>query len=133
MKSKTTVLTGILRLLDSEIQTKALTINKLIDDDLALGVIAKCITQRNKSIEEYTKCNRTDLAQKELDEIDIYKRYQPSQLTTEELTKIVDEQIAESGAKTMKDMGQLMKILRTDLTGKANMELVSEIVKSKLS
>jgi uncharacterized protein len=132
MKNKESAVTDVLRLLDSEIQTKALTINKPITDDLVLDVITKGIKQRNESIEAYTKYNRQDLLQKEILERDIYKKYQPEQLSQEDLTKLIDEQIIATGAKTIKDMGLVMKILNPMIKGKADSKIVSEIIKSKL-
>ena len=133
MKYNTKFVTNTLRLLDSDIQRKALDLNKEITDDLVLDVIAKGIKQRTESIEMFNKGNRIELAKKEMIEQDIFKKYQPEQLSNEELTNIINQQIEISNAKTIKDMGRLMGFLMPLLKGKADSKTISEIVRSKLN
>ena len=133
MKCNTKFVTNTLRLLDSDIQRKALDLNKEITDDLVLDVIAKGIKQRTESIEMFNKGNRIELAKKEMIEQDIFKKYQPEQLSNEELTNIINQQIEISNAKTIKDMGRLMGFLMPLLKGKADSKTISEIVRSKLN
>ena len=66
-------------------------------------------------------------------EIEILSKYLPEQLTEEEIAKLVDEAIVESGATSARDMGKVMQILRPKTAGKADGKIVSEIVKQKLA
>ena len=73
-----------------------------------------------------------DLVQKEQAEVSILKRYQPEQLTPEELTKLIEEQIIITESKTIKDMGKLMKALTVIIKGRADNKVVSEIIRGRL-
>jgi len=132
MKDKTKFVTETLRCLDSDIQLKALNTKKPITDDLVLDVIAKCIKQRNDSVEIYTKHNRVNAAQKELSEIYIMQKYQPEQLTEDKVKQIIEATIELTGYTDLKDMGKLMKEVNQQVKGKADGKLVAELVKNVL-
>jgi uncharacterized protein YqeY len=104
---------------------------KLEDAD-ALAVIRKQAKQREDSIEQFTKGNRVDLADKEKHELEILKSYLPQELAEEELNKIIDEAVATTGASGLKDMGKVMKEANTQIAGRADGKLVSELVKKRL-
>jgi uncharacterized protein YqeY len=133
MKAKESDKVLILRGLDGAIQLKAKNDLVEIDEGLVIDVISKGIKQRNESIDAYVKGNRQDLADKEQVELDLYKAYLPAQLTEAEIVAIVDAAIAETGAKTIKEMGAVNKIVMPKIKGRADGKTVSEIVKSKLS
>lgn len=132
MKEKNSFVLNTLRMLDSDIQKKALDTNKPISDDLVLDVIVKCIKQRNESAQVYKENNRIEASEKELDEVLIMSKYQPTQLTQEEIIKIIDDAITLTGAKSIKEMGKLMKEVSPLVKGKADNKVVSEIIKGKL-
>ena len=98
-----------------------------------LKVIAKEAKQRKDSIEEYKKAGREELVSKEEAELKILESYLPEQMGEDEVKKIVEETIAETGASSMQDMGKVMGALTPKLKGKADMGMVSSIVKSSLS
>lgn len=98
-----------------------------------LIVIEKEAKKRRDSISEYGKANRQDLVDKEQSELDILETYLPEKMSEEEIRKIVDETISETNASTMQDMGKLMGALNGKLKGKADMGIVSNIVREKLS
>lgn len=89
--------------------------------------------QRRDSIEQFTNAGRDDLAEKESQELAIIETYLPEQVSDEEVTKIIDELIASSGATTMKDLGKVMGPAMKQLKGKADGKKIQEIVKSKLA
>lgn len=88
--------------------------------------------QRRDSIEQFTNAGRDDLAEKESQELAIIETYLPEQVSDEEVTKIIDELIASSGATTIKDLGKVMGPAMKQLKGKADGKKIQEIVKSKL-
>jgi uncharacterized protein len=88
--------------------------------------------QRRDSIEQFSNAGRDDLAEKESQELAIIETYLPEQVSDEEVTKIIDELIAASGATTMKDLGKVMGPAMKQLKGKADGKKIQEIVKSKL-
>lgn len=96
-------------------------------------VIEKQAKNRKDSIEEYSKANRQDLADKEQAELDILQVYLPEKMSEDEVRKVVDETITETNASSMADMGKLMGALNGKLKGKADMGMVSSIVREKLS
>jgi uncharacterized protein YqeY len=98
-----------------------------------MQVIGNQAKQRRDSIEEYKKASRQELVDKEQKELDILQSYLPEQMSEEEVTKIVENTINETGASGMADMGKVMGALNGKLKGKADMGMVSSIVKQKLS
>lgn len=105
---------------------------KATEDDV-LSVINKEAKQRRDSIEEYKKAERDELAKKEESELKILETYLPEQMSEDEVRSFVDQIISETGAVSMQDMGKVMGILNGKLKGKADMGLVSKLVREELS
>lgn len=104
-----------------------------LDDEQVLAILNKMIKQRRDAITQFEAGNRPDLAQKEASEITVIQTYLPAQLNEAEIEQAVDAAIKETGATSAKDMGKIMGALKTQLSGKADMTLVSAKVKAKLS
>ncbi len=103
-----------------------------IDEDV-LSVIQSQVKQRRDSIEQYTNAGRSELADKEKAELDILSAYLPAQMSEDEISKLVDEAVTQTGATSMADIGKVMGALMPKVKGKADGNLVSNLVKSKLS
>lgn len=101
------------------------------EEDVA-SVIQKQAKQRRDSIEQYKAGNRDDLAEKESKELQMLEAYLPEQMGEEEVRKLVDEAIAQTGASSPQDMGKVMGALMPKTKGKADGSLVSTIVREKL-
>ena len=114
------------------IQRKEVDDQTEIDDDEVLAILQKQIKQSQDAIEQFTKGERPDLAEKEQVHVDNLKVYLPAQLSEEEVSTAVATAISESGAESMKDMGKVMGILKGQLQGKADMGKVSGLIKAKL-
>ena len=104
-----------------------------LDDTQVMAVIQKMVKQRKDSISQFSDAGRTDLVEVEEAELSIINNYMPKQLSEAEIEAAVDKAISDSGANSMKDMGKLMGILKGQLDGQADMGLVSQLIKSKLS
>ena len=104
-----------------------------LDDTQVMAVIQKMVKQRKDSISQFSDAGRTDLVEVEEAELTIINNYMPKQLSEAEIEAAVDKAISDSGADSMKDMGKLMGILKGQLDGQADMGLVSQLIKSKLS
>lgn len=104
-----------------------------LDDSEVLSVVKKQIKQRQDSIEQFTKGERLEMAEKEKKEMEILKGYLPPELSADEIKKIIDEVIALTGALDMKDMGRVMKEVNAKTTGQADGRLVSDLVRERLS
>jgi uncharacterized protein YqeY len=104
-----------------------------LDDTQVMAVIQKMVKQRKDSISQFSDAGRTDLVEVEEAELSIINNYMPKQLSEAEIEAAVVKAISDSGADSMKDMGKLMGILKGQLDGQADMGLVSQLIKSKLS
>jgi uncharacterized protein YqeY len=101
------------------------------DDEIKL--LQKLVKQRKDSLEIYQQQNRTDLAQKESEEIEIIERFLPKQLSVDELRSEVASIISEVGASSPADMGKVMGAATKKLAGKADGKTISALVKEFLS
>jgi len=101
-------------------------------DEQIIEVISSEIKKRKDAIALYKQGNRPELVEKEEKEAEILKKYLPEQLSEEVLRKFVEESIAKTGAKEMKDMGKVMADLNPKIKGKADSGEVSKIVKELL-
>jgi len=133
MRSKDSEKLNAIRLLQSSIKQKEVDDRIEIDDKSILSIIEKMLKQRGDSIEAFKKANRNDLVLKEEFEVKILQTYMPEPLSLEEVEKEIDEAIKASDAKSMKDMGSVMNLVKTKLSGRANMAEVSQKIKEKLS
>lgn len=106
---------------------------KVLTEDEMSAIVAKEVKKRKESVKEYEDAGRSDIADNLKREIEILSKYLPEQLSEEEIAKMVEEAIADSGATSAKDMGKVMSILRPKTAGKADGKLVSDIVKEKLA
>lgn len=104
-----------------------------LDDSGVIDVIAKEVKKRRDVLPEFEKGGRADLVEATQREIEILLKYLPSQLTVEELDKIVSEVVSETGACSMKDMGKVMAALMPKVKGRSDGKTVNELVKKYLS
>jgi hypothetical protein len=104
-----------------------------LDDTRMLAVFDKMIKQRRESISHYSAAGRDELVAVEQAEIDVIQQYLPEALSETEITALVEQAIAATGAATIKDMGKLMGVLKPQLQGRADMGKVSQLIKSRLS
>jgi len=103
-----------------------------LDDAGVTAVLKKQIKQRQDSIEQFEKGGRMDLAAKEKAEVELMKGYLPAEMSTDEVKRFIDEAIKTTGAVSMKDMGNVMKVVRDKVAGRADGKLVRELVKEEL-
>jgi hypothetical protein len=101
-------------------------------DEDVMSVIQKEAKQHNDSIEQFKNAGRQDLVDKETKELEILKQYLPEQMSEEEIKKLVEETISQTGASSIQEMGKVMGALIPKLKGKADASLVSRIVKESL-
>lgn len=104
-----------------------------LDDDRVNAVLDKMAKQRRESISQFEKGNRPDLVEIEQAELVIIQSYLPVALSDEEVSKLISQAIASSGASEMKQMGLVMGILKPQLQGRADMGKVSQLIKSMLA
>lgn len=136
LKAKETARLGAIRLLVSEIRRKEVDERIELDDAGIAAVIDKMIKQRKDSLSQFTAAGRMDLADKESAEIDTLNAYLPEKLGEAAIAAAIDAAVAAAvaatGAAKAADMGKLMAVLKPQLAGKADMGLVSRLVKARL-
>ena len=136
MKSGDKDSVGTLRLINAAIKDKDINARgtgKEFGDSDILSLLQGMIKQRNESIKIFRDNNREDLATKEEAEVKLIERFLPSQLDDAAVAKIIQDLIAASGAKDIKDMGKVMNELKTKYAGQVDMAKVGPIVKQKLA
>jgi len=134
MKAKDKVALAALRAVKSEILLAKTAEGKTgeITDAEILKIIQKLVKQRNESAALYSEQKRQDLADDELAEAAVLKKYLPEPMSDEELSKNVQEIINQVGAKSMADMGKVMGIASKKLAGKADGRAIATKVKQLL-
>lgn len=133
MRAKETLRLSTIRMLLAAIKQKEVDGRIELNDENILDILTKMVKQRKDSADIYTQAARSELAQKELDEIIILQNYLPQALSSEEIEKLIQEAIVQSEASSMKDMGKVMNLLRPQLAGRADMGIVSQMIKAALS
>jgi hypothetical protein len=133
MKAKDKPALKAVRMILGAIKQKEIDDRIELNDTQVLVVIQKMVKQRKDSISQFSDAGRIDLVEVEESELAIINNYMPKQLTEDEIDAAVTKVIVDSGADSMKDMGRLMGILKSQIDGKADMGLVSQLIKSKLS
>ncbi len=133
MKAKEKELLTTLRSLSSEIKQYEIDNRESPTDEIIVAIIAKGIKTRQESAKQYADGGRPDLEVVELAEIEVYKKYLPTQFTEDELRAIVSDVIASTGAASVKDMGKVMGALMPKVKGKADGGIVNQIVKELLT
>lgn len=132
MKNQDKERLSVIRMVKGAIQMSELNKKHELSDEEVIDVISKEIKSRKDSINEFKKGGREDLIEKTQNEIAILSEYLPRQLTEEELNEIIDKIFDEVKPESSKDMGKIMKELKLQVNGKADMGLVSKIVKEKI-
>lgn len=127
------VLRGLITGFTNELVAKKRKPDEKLGDDDALAVIKRAVKQREDSIEQYTKGNRPELAEKESRELDILKMYLPAAMPREEIETIAKAKVTELGITDKKDMGKLMGAVMKETGGKADGKDVKAVVESLLS
>ncbi|MEA4971701.1 putative protein YqeY [bioreactor metagenome] len=133
MKEKDTIRKNTVQLVRSGILQIEKDNHVELDDDGIIDVIAKELKKRRDSLPEFEKSGRIDLIENLNKEIEVLLGYLPKQLTEDEIKKIVEETIAETGASSVKEMGKVMGAVSSKTKGRADNKVVSGYVKELLS
>lgn len=133
MKSKDKETLSVLRMVKGAIQLEEINKKQELNDEDVITVLSKQIKTRKESITEFEKAGRTDLVEQTSKEVEILSKYMPEQLSEEEINKIIEEAFAEVNPTAQSDMGKIMKVVTPKVKGKADMGLVSKIIREKLS
>ena len=133
MKTREQTRVSTLRMLMAGMKNTQVEKGHELDDEEVLEVIAREAKRRRESMEAFEKGGRAELVEKEAAELAVLESYLPKRLSEEELRSLVDEAIAESGASSPKDMGNVMKVLMPKVKGRADGTAVSAAVRARLA
>ncbi|WP_293659987.1 GatB/YqeY domain-containing protein [Rhodoferax sp. OV413] len=138
MRTKDSERLGTIRLLLSACKQKEVDERVVLDDTAVVAIVDKLIKQRKDSIEAFQQAQRTDLADKEEAELKVLQAYLPQRMAAEEVLAEVKSIVAELAAELGRgvgpgDMGKVMGVVKTRLSGKAEMSTVSAAVKAALA
>ena len=133
MKARSEVQLSTLRLLLAALKQQEIDSQLNLSETDVLSIIEKMIKQRRESIRIFLEADRKELADKEQAELDILITYMPEQLTEIEIREAVQKAIDTTSAQGPRDMGKVMSLLNSELSGKADFSSISGIVKEALS
>jgi uncharacterized protein YqeY len=133
MRAKDTARLGAIRLLLSAIKQREVDERIELTDADVISVIEKMLKQRRDSIAAFELAKRDDLADIEKFEVTVLQTYMPKQMSDAEISAIVDQVIADSGAQGAKDMGKVVGLVKPLVAGMADMGKVSGLIKARLS
>ena len=132
MRSKDSRRLGVIRMILAALKQKEVDERIELDDTQVIAILGKMLKQRRDSLGQFEAAGRQDLADQEAYEISIVETYLPPALDERELTALIDEAIASSGASSARDMGKVMGLLKPRIQGRADMGQVSRLVKERL-
>ncbi|OYQ75302.1 GatB/YqeY domain-containing protein [Wohlfahrtiimonas sp. G9077] len=133
MREKNKEKLATLRLISAEIKQVEVDQRIEMDDAAVTAVLVRMVKQRKESIDQFQKAARLDLVAQEESELSIIMPYLPEQMSQEDVEAAISEAIKATGALTMKDMGKVMGVLKPQLEGKADMGVVSKLLKAALN
>ena len=133
MRAKESARLATIRLILAEIKRKEVDEQIELDDTQTLAIVEKMIKQRKDSITQFEAGGRADLADIEKAELAILSTYMPAGLSDEEIAAEVAAAVASTGAAGPQDMGKVMGVLKPKLAGRADMTVVSGLVKKALT
>lgn len=133
MRARDKARLGTVRLALAEIKKVEIDERIDLDDSRITLILDKMVKQRRDSIKQFETASRTDLVAQEQLEINVIKEFLPETLSQEELDTIIKTALEESGASSMQDMGNLMRLVKPQVVGRADMGAVSQKIKAALS
>jgi len=132
LKSGDKIRVDTIRMLKSELRNREIEKRGALDPDEEIRLLNSAVKKHKEAMELYEKGGRLDLYEKEKKELEIISQYLPEPLTREEVEKRIDEIIARTGAKSLKEIGVVMKEAMAEMKGRVDGRMVQEIVRSKL-
>lgn len=123
----------VIKLLKAAVQMEEINSKKELTDEEVMNIIVKQVKMRKDAINDFEKAGRVDLIDAYNEEINILNEYLPKQLSEEEIIEIIDNAFKVVNPTSQSDMGKIMKEVSPSLKARADMGLVSKIIKDKLS
>lgn len=122
-----------LRLITAAIKQKEVDERIELTDPAVLSILEKMIKQRKDSIAQFQLGGRQDLVDKEQAELALLMAYMPAQMSEAEIAQVIETAVLRANATGLQDMGKVMALIKPLLAGKADMGLVSQMLKTRLA
>jgi hypothetical protein len=123
----------LIRNLKSDLKYREIEKRESLTEEDMIAVLASAAKKRREAIEQYQAAGRDDLVQREQGQLDLINHYLPQPLSENELLELIDAAIAESGASGAADMGKVMKLIMPKVKGRAEGNVVRQLVQSRLT
>lgn len=134
MRAKDELRLSVLRGIKAAIKHKEVEKIRALDDAESIQILQTPVKQRKESIEQFSKGNRPELAEKETKELAILGIYLPAGASNEEMNAAIDKAVSETGANSMKQMGAVVKAAKSALEGKTvDGKALSDLVREHLA
>ena len=124
---------GTIRLILAAVKQREVDERITLDDSQVIAALEKMGKQRRESIAQFESGGRSDLVAKETAELAIITAYLPARLSDAELDALIQAAIQQTGAATVKDMGRVMSVIKSQAQGRADMAAVGARIKARLS
>ncbi len=124
---------SVIRMVKGAIQLEEINKKEELTDEEVTAIVSKQIKTRKESAVEAKNANREDLLSELEVEIEILSKYMPEQLSEEEVNKVIDEAFTSVNPTNVRDTGKLMAYISPKVKGKADLSLVSNLVREKLN
>ena len=133
LKAQHNVKKSVYRFILSAIHNEEIKVGKQLSDEEVMKLLIKQAQQRKDSIEAFTNAKRSDLVDKESEELEIISKYLPEQISEEKIKELAQKAIQETNAESVKDLGKIMPVLMKQLGGQADGKTVNKIVMELLN
>src|SRR5687767_9472875 len=133
MRARDELRTGTLRLTLAALRSSEKELGRPLKDDEELQVLQRERKRRTEAAEAFRDAGREEQASQEERELDVIEEFMPEPLAEEELERIVDDAIAETGATSLRDLGRVMADVMPQVAGRADGSAVSQLVREKLA
>jgi uncharacterized protein len=133
MRARDQLRTGTLRLTLAALRSSEKELGRPLKDDEELQVLQRERKRRTEAAEAFRDAGREEQADQEERELEVIEQFMPEPLAEEELERIVDDAIAETGATSLRDLGRVMADVMPQVAGRADGSTVSQLVREKLA
>lgn len=133
LRSNDEVQKRTIRMLLASLKNQQIENRAPLDGQQELSLLQREAKRRRETAEEYGRLGRQDMAEREMQELEVIQSYLPAALSTAELQSLVREAIAETGAASPREMGKVMAALRPRVSGRADGKVLSDLVREALT
>jgi uncharacterized protein len=133
MRARDQERTDTLRMTLSSLRSAEKELLRPLKDDEELQVLQRERKRRAEAAEAFREGDRPTLAEKEERELAVIEEFMPAPMSEEDIERIIDDAIAETGATSLRDLGRVMADVMPQVAGRADGSTVSQLVREKLA